>query len=80
MCTYPEGQDGEAMTRAPAVETKSPQASQAPLAAIKVENIALKRYGTFEAVKGVNFEVAEGEIIRAARAQRGGEEHAHPQH
>ncbi len=31
-------------------------------AAIKVENI-VKRYGTFEAVKGVNFEVADGEIF-----------------
>ena len=31
-------------------------------AAIKVENI-VKRYGTFEAVKGVNFEVASGEIF-----------------
>jgi len=30
--------------------------------AIKVENI-VKRYGTFEAVKGVNFEVANGEIF-----------------
>jgi ABC-2 type transport system ATP-binding protein len=31
-------------------------------AAIKVENI-VKRYGAFEAVKGVNFAVAEGEIF-----------------
>ena len=31
-------------------------------AAIKVENI-VKKYGTFEAVKGVNFEVANGEIF-----------------
>jgi ABC-2 type transport system ATP-binding protein len=31
-------------------------------AAIKVESI-VKRYGTFEAVKGVNFEVADGEIF-----------------
>jgi len=31
-------------------------------AAIKVENI-VKRYGTFEAVKGVSFEVANGEIF-----------------
>jgi len=30
--------------------------------AIAVENIA-KRYGTFEAVKGVSFQVAEGEIF-----------------
>jgi ABC-2 type transport system ATP-binding protein len=51
------------MTRAPeAVETTRSPAAQAPMAAIKVENI-VKRYGTFEAVKGVNFEVAEGEIF-----------------
>jgi ABC-2 type transport system ATP-binding protein len=51
------------MTRAPeAVETERSQAAQAPMAAIKVENI-VKRYGTFEAVKGVSFEVAEGEIF-----------------
>jgi ABC-2 type transport system ATP-binding protein len=31
-------------------------------AAIRVENI-VKKYGDFEAVKGVNFEVAEGEIF-----------------
>src|SRR5512133_444660 len=30
--------------------------------AIRVENI-VKKYGDFEAVKGVNFEVAEGEIF-----------------
>jgi ABC-2 type transport system ATP-binding protein len=35
--------------------------SGAPIA-IAVENI-VKRYGTFEAVKGVNFEVDEGEIF-----------------
>lgn len=34
----------------------------APRAAIEVENI-VKRYGSFEAVKGVNFSVAEGEIF-----------------
>jgi ABC-2 type transport system ATP-binding protein len=34
----------------------------AQTAAIKVENI-VKKYGDFEAVKGVNFEVAEGEIF-----------------
>src|SRR5450631_2661155 len=33
-----------------------------PAAAIAVENI-VKRYGDFEAVKGVTFEVAEGEIF-----------------
>src|ERR1700760_5036495 len=31
-------------------------------AAIRVEKI-VKKYGDFEAVKGVNFEVAEGEIF-----------------
>ena len=34
----------------------------ARLAAIAVENIC-KRYGDFEAVKSVNFSVAEGEIF-----------------
>ena len=34
----------------------------APVPAISVENI-VKRYGTFEAVKGVNFSVADGEIF-----------------
>ena len=33
-----------------------------PIAAIAVENI-VKRYGDFEAVKGVTFQVAEGEIF-----------------
>src|SRR3569832_460945 len=33
-----------------------------PRAAIKVENI-VKRYGDFEAVKGVSFEVQDGEIF-----------------
>jgi ABC-2 type transport system ATP-binding protein len=33
-----------------------------PIAAIAVENI-VKRYGSFEAVKGVNFSVADGEIF-----------------
>ena len=33
-----------------------------PGAAIAVENI-VKRYGEFEAVKGITFEVAEGEIF-----------------
>jgi ABC-2 type transport system ATP-binding protein len=36
--------------------------SSSALAAIAVENI-VKRYGTFEAVKGVNFSVADGEIF-----------------
>ena len=39
----------------------SPNNGMGP-AAIKVENI-VKRYGTFEAVKSVNFEVANGEIF-----------------
>ena len=41
----------------PAVATPA-----APTPAIAVENI-VKRYGTFEAVKGVTFEVADGEIF-----------------
>jgi ABC-2 type transport system ATP-binding protein len=40
--------------------TGEPSSSAA--AAIAVENI-VKRYGTFEAVKGVNFSVADGEIF-----------------
>ena len=36
--------------------------AEGPQAAIVVENI-VKRYGDFEAVKGVSFEVAEGEIF-----------------
>jgi ABC-2 type transport system ATP-binding protein len=42
----------------------SPEPSSKPAAtpAIAVENI-VKRYGTFEAVKGVSFEVADGEIF-----------------
>jgi ABC-2 type transport system ATP-binding protein len=46
-------------------DTKSTPASSAatsPPAAIAVENI-VKRYGTFEAVSGVSFEVADGEIF-----------------
>jgi ABC-2 type transport system ATP-binding protein len=39
-----------------------PLNAQSSSAAIKVENI-VKKYGDFEAVKGVNFEVAEGEIF-----------------
>ena len=41
--------------------TPDPLPTQAP-PAIRVENI-VKKYGDFEAVKGVNFEVAEGEIF-----------------
>jgi ABC-2 type transport system ATP-binding protein len=48
------------MKSAPAAIESTPLPA-AP-AAIKVENI-VKRYGTFEAVKGVNFEVANGEIF-----------------
>jgi len=40
----------------------SPPALAPEKAAIAVENI-VKRYGTFEAVKGVNFSVADGEIF-----------------
>ncbi len=47
--------------KAPA-STPSPAQNGAQTAAIKVENI-VKKYGDFEAVKGVNFEVAEGEIF-----------------
>ena len=41
--------------------TPDPLATEAP-PAIRVENI-VKKYGDFEAVKGVNFAVAEGEIF-----------------
>src|ERR1700729_1150928 len=41
--------------------TPEPLRSQAP-PAIRVENI-VKKYGDFEAVKGVNFQVADGEIF-----------------
>ncbi|HEY1159837.1 MAG TPA: hypothetical protein VGE83_04360, partial [Terracidiphilus sp.] len=36
--------------------------AQSPQTAIAVENI-VKRYGTFEAVKGVSFSVSDGEIF-----------------
>ncbi len=39
-----------------------PQSGKSLSSAIAVENI-VKRYGDFEAVKGVNFQVAEGEIF-----------------
>jgi ABC-2 type transport system ATP-binding protein len=39
-----------------------PTSALSPPPAIAVENI-VKRYGTFEAVKGVSFEVADGEIF-----------------
>ena len=38
------------------------RAQQQPTPAIAVENI-VKKYGDFEAVKGVSFAVAEGEIF-----------------
>ena len=43
-------------------EPESRKASTMPTAAIAVEKI-VKKYGDFEAVKGVSFEVAEGEIF-----------------
>src|ERR1035441_1029740 len=46
-------------TRSPAVNGTSQGNSQP---AIAVENI-VKRYGDFEAVKGVSFSVADGEIF-----------------
>jgi ABC-2 type transport system ATP-binding protein len=42
--------------------TDKPVLGQDPAPAIAVENI-VKRYGTFEAVKGVSFQVADGEIF-----------------
>src|SRR5580698_126333 len=48
------------MTPEPA--TLARDAKPPSVAAIAVENI-VKRYGTFEAVKGVNFSVADGEIF-----------------
>jgi ABC-2 type transport system ATP-binding protein len=50
------------VTAAPEISTKSQTDEQPAPAAIAVENI-VKRYGTFEAVKGVNFSVADGEIF-----------------
>ncbi len=41
---------------------KEPEPLLAPPPAIAVENI-VKRYGTFEAVKGITFDVADGEIF-----------------
>ncbi len=48
-----------ALRKSPRLETPAP-AAQVP--AIQVEDI-VKRYGTFEAVKGINFQVADGEIF-----------------
>ena len=47
---------------APASATNNPGLANGPAPAIAVENI-VKRYGTFEAVKGVSFQVADGEIF-----------------
>src|ERR1700679_218101 len=46
----------------PVPATLDPDLKPQPVAAIAVENI-VKRYGTFEAVKGVNFSVKDGEIF-----------------
>jgi len=43
-------------------QAKPPEPPKTPPPAIAVENI-VKRYGTFEAVKGVTFDVADGEIF-----------------
>ena len=50
------------MTAHPTNLDQNAKAPAAPAAAIAVENI-VKRYGTFEAVKGVSFSVADGEIF-----------------
>jgi ABC-2 type transport system ATP-binding protein len=50
------------VTAPPTNLDQNAKAPTAPAAAIAVENI-VKRYGTFEAVKGVSFEVADGEIF-----------------
>jgi ABC-2 type transport system ATP-binding protein len=44
------------------MKTVAPVPGAAPPPAIAVENI-VKRYGTFEAVKGITFQVADGEIF-----------------
>jgi ABC-2 type transport system ATP-binding protein len=46
----------------PSARPTSAAAPASPTPAIAVENI-VKRYGSFEAVKGVSFEVADGEIF-----------------
>jgi ABC-2 type transport system ATP-binding protein len=46
----------------PVPATLDPDLKSQPVTAIAVENI-VKRYGTFEAVKGVNFSVKDGEIF-----------------
>jgi ABC-2 type transport system ATP-binding protein len=52
-----------AAAKSSAKTQESPRAQDAkPTAAIAVENI-VKRYGDFEAVKGVSFSVADGEIF-----------------
>ncbi|MGD0729767.1 MAG: ATP-binding cassette domain-containing protein [Terracidiphilus sp.] len=50
------------MTVQTAVEMAATSNGAQPRVAISVENI-VKRYGTFEAVKGVSFSVADGEIF-----------------
>ena len=50
------------MTASPATSTNVQNSEQSAPTAIAVENI-VKRYGTFEAVKGVSFSVADGEIF-----------------
>jgi len=50
------------VTASPATSTNVQNSEQSAPTAIAVENI-VKRYGTFEAVKGVSFSVADGEIF-----------------
>jgi ABC-2 type transport system ATP-binding protein len=50
------------MTNSTADVNRIGEPASSAVAAIAVENI-VKRYGTFEAVKGVNFSVADGEIF-----------------
>ena len=57
----PQEQAGEAVT-VPAKSRSAGGNSAAAAPAIVVENI-VKRYGEFEAVKGVSFSVANGEIF-----------------
>ena len=62
-CVCAQGQAGEAMTSHARTVTPTPEPLQAGAPpAIRVENI-VKKYGDFEAVKGVNFQVADGEIF-----------------
>ncbi len=62
---YPEEQAGEAMsvgTQHTVTPTPEHRCSTRRRLRFAVENI-VKRYGDFEAVKGVNFQVADGEIF-----------------